>query len=205
MAVGDGSMAVIGSRTLELYDREFGERTFWFTFRSGADALAISDGTAYVVTAEETAAISLGSERPWWDGVRGLWNRMNIQGMAPTPPPVPSVWLVRNEPREAFAPVISTTAVIVADRAGSVRAHDRASGEEQWAIEGAPITAAPVLTAAGILVTRGAEVSLVAPDSGEVLDQREVGAPSDPITQVIPTDRGLVLVSAAGVLTQLAP
>lgn len=205
MAVGSRSMAVIGGRTLEIYDRRYGERTFWFTFRYGPDAVAITGDVAYVVTAGETAAISLTASRPWWDAVRGLWVNLYVNGLAPEPSPVPFIWLIRHGVHEAFAPVIEESTVIVADRSGTIRAHDRASGAVRWSTGGAGISAAPVLTARGLLVARGGELSLLNPQSGSLIAKRTTGAEDDPIVQVIPTDAGVFSFTAAGVITHSAP
>ena len=205
IAVGSRAAAVIGGRTLEVYDRKYGERTFWFTFRYGPEAVVIAGDVAYIATAGETAAIDLTTSRPWWDGVRGFWVNLYVNGLAPEPPPVPSIWLVRHSTHEVFAPVVTSSTIVIADRLGTIRAHDRATGAVRWSIDGAAITAAPVLTASGLLVARGKELSLLDQESGSLIAKRTAGAANDPIAQVIPTEAGVISITAAGVVSRTTP
>ena len=199
----DGDRVVISALgRVEIFDGRSGSRTFWFTFRGTAGAVTVAAGVVYVVTSREVAALDSNAKRPWWEGVRQVWRRANLFGMAPKPPSAPSIWIGSSTVGDAYPPALSSHALIVADAGGTVVAVERNGGSTLWEVEHEAITASPSLTADGLVVPHASGLSVLDPLTGSVILDRAIPTSTTAeIVQVIATSSGLFVVRSNGAVS----
>ncbi len=191
-----------GDRTL-IFDRLTGQQTYFYEFRRAHPySITLVDDTVYSVSSRFAAAIDVTSERPWWERWRKYWNQFWVWGMAPEPPPPPSLWVTSRPPRDGYPVAVAPDRLLVAGPTGDLRAISRADGAPLWQQQVAPIMAPPTLTGAGILVLHENALSLYAADNGALLSTRPIEV-STPLEHVVATSKGTYVVTQDGQLTAL--
>jgi outer membrane protein assembly factor BamB len=167
----DGETLVVATfdRVL-LIDRHNGELLSWTRLspeHAPISALALRDGVAFVVADGRVMAVSTSMRRPWWDGVRPVWEFLHVLGAAPDPPWRPDLWTVDTPPGRARNAIAGQLVVVAGSR--GVRAYELASGALAWAAAVDAPGAAPVATAAGVLIAGLGEGWLLDHRDGRVL------------------------------------
>ena len=167
----DGETLVVATfdRVL-LIDRRNGELLSWTSLapeHAPISGLALRDGVAFVVANGRVMAVSTSMRRPWWDGVRPVWEFLHVLGAAPDPPWRPDLWSVDTPPGQARGATAGPLLVVAGSR--GVRAYERTSGGLAWAAAVDAPGAAPVATAAGVLVAGAGEGWLLDDRDGRVL------------------------------------
>jgi len=171
----NGDHVVVGAsdRVLVL-DRWTGERTYWYSTVAFPTRIAMEGDTIFALSPWQSVALDDDSLRPWWDGVRRAWVQFYIWGMAPATPPAPHIWTQSEPPREYFAPAIGTDLLYIMGRRGSLIAHWKHDGSIAWERTVAGATAAPLVTADGLLVSTDGWLLLLDPESGEEIASRQI-------------------------------
>ena len=163
-------VAATGGRIL-FFDRATGEQPFFARLRNPRHVATAGD-MVVAMSAKSILGLGLDGSTPWWEGIRGLWTSLHLHEMAPAVPQ-PYRWAMPAK-GDAFAPVLTADRVFIASAGGSVQALDLASGGLLWEIESAPLAAAPLLTASGLLVVEREALVLLDPDTGAELSRREL-------------------------------
>lgn len=195
----DGRTIVVASfQRVLFFDRVNGQQSSWFRFtqqHAPTLSVAVVDRTVVAVSEGQVAAFDVGMQRPWWDGIRPAWRVFHIMGAAPQLPWRPDLWSMR-APREPYAPVVAAGRVIVAGGRGDVFAVSSRDGELLWRLSTSPVTAAPVLTADGLLVALANAIVVIDPSSGDELRR----IPLDGLTarEIVVTDGGTYIRTASG-------
>ena len=202
--VVDGETLVIAAfdRVL-IFDRANGHLLSWANLapqHAPIASLAIDDGVIYVTADQQLLAISTSMRRPWWDGVRPVWDFFHVVGAAPEPPWRPDVWST-SIPHGSFPAAVDREQVFVASESGVLRALSRVDGRVNWQVDVASITAPPVVTASGLLVAGDGRAWLVEPANGSVVAE---GLLSDAPLNVVPVESGSFVVTMAGVVRVLS-
>jgi len=193
-AVDGTLLAVATSDRVRFFDREAGALRFHWPLTAAqgrAEAVALGESMAVIATQGVAAAIDRAARRPWWSPLRPAWRWLHVLGAAPEPPWSPYLW--ETDHRGGYAPAISGRAVVLATRAGTVRAHDARAGAVLWERRGAGVTAAPLVAAEGVLVARGTTLELLDVASGEQRARRALDAAPAPVTEVVVVTGGAVL------------
>jgi len=165
-------------RRVSILDRKTGSELFqWEILAANGPIRSIAiDGNVLAMTAESGVfAIDLGLRRPWWEGVRRVWEFFHVIGLAPASPWRAFLFSTRGA-RDHMAVVAADGALYAADRGGTLRAFRSATGELLWTLPG-PVTAPVTLTASGLLVPTRDGLSLVDPATGNVTAERAVPEP----------------------------
>lgn len=195
----DGRSIVVASfQRVLFFDRANGQQTSWFQFtqqHAPTLSVAVVDQTVVAVSEGQVAAFDVNMRRPWWDGIRPAWRIFHIMGAAPQPPWRPDLWSMRAPP-EPYAAVIAAGRVIVAGGRGDVFAVSSRSGELLWRLSTSPVTAAPVLTADGLLLPVANAIVVIDPSSGDELRR----IPLDGLTarEIVVTEGGTYVRTASG-------
>jgi outer membrane protein assembly factor BamB len=194
--------AATGDRTL-IFDRLAGSQTYYYEFeRAHPYSIVLADGTVYSLSARFGAAIDIESERPWWEGWRKYWNQFWIWGMAPAPPPPPSLWVTSRPPREGYPVAVAPDRLLVADATGDLRAISRADGSPLWQQRVEAIAAPPILTPAGLFLLHAQRLAIYNPENGELVTERALPGPAA-LESAIITSHGTYLLAEDGRLTAL--
>jgi outer membrane protein assembly factor BamB len=164
--------------------------------------VAVREGTVVTVAQGLVAALDADMRRPWWDGIRGMWRGLNIMGIAPDLPWRPDLWS-EPAPRAPYPAVADEERVIVAGLRGDVRAYALRSGELLWERRGAAISAAPVLTADGLLLAGRGSLTLLDPADGSELRRVELAGVT-PLDLIV-TQQATYLLTESGRLLALRP
>ena len=139
--------------------------------------------------------IETSMRRPWWDGVRPMWEFLHVIGAAPNPPWRPDRWTV-DTPPEAYPAAVVGDLVLLASPSGIVRGHAREDGAVVWETKLEAITAAPVVTGSGLLLGGVGTTWLLDLADGSILDEISVG---DDLLDVIPVESGTFVLTSNGV------
>jgi outer membrane protein assembly factor BamB len=119
-------------------------------------------------------------------------------GAAPEPPWRPDLWSMR-APRRAYPAVVAGGLVIVAGSNGEVFAVSARRGDVVWRqriSDAAGITAAPLLTADGLLVPQAGVIAVLDPATGDELRRLSLG---DAVArEVLVTATGVYVLTASG-------
>jgi hypothetical protein len=195
------SIAVATFQRVLFFDRLNGQQTSWFKFaqqHAPALSVAVAGRTVVAVSEGQVAAFDTGMRRPWWDGVRPAWRVFHIMGAAPEPPWRPDLWSMR-APRRAYPAVVAGGLVIVAGSNGEVFAVSARRGDVVWRqriSDAAGITAAPLLTADGLLVPQAGVIAVLDPATGDELRRLSLG---DAVArEVLVTATGVYVLTASG-------
>ena len=131
-----------------LFDRFNGEQLTWARFAPQFAPLAsvAIEHDLIVATADgQLMTIETSMRRPWWDGVRPMWEFLHVIGAAPEPPWRPDRWTVATSPK-AYPAALAGNVIVLARPSGIVRAHTVEDGAVVWETKLDAITAAPVVT-----------------------------------------------------------
>jgi len=194
----DGQYVAVatGNRTLA-FDRVSGRETYFYEFeRAHPYSIAIADGTIYTISPRFGAALDLASRRPWWEGVRAVWNQFWLWGMAPEVPPPASLWVIPEPPSEGLPVAIADDRLLLASAAGDLRAVDRANGKDLWRIDVAPLMQGPLLTPAGVLAVHPDRIVRYDLADGSVLGERVFEGAS--LFDAVVTARGTFVTTSTG-------
>ncbi len=203
-AATDTEIAIGTFRRIFLYDRATGENRYQLDTLNVA-GLAFHQDTVVGLSARVVVAIEPGSRSPWWESRRNLWFTLDVMGVAPTIPPPPHRWITRMDPDRPtggdFRPTwpephpftFWDSMVYVSWPRGTLRAHDLRSGEVVWERSLDPITAAPVTTAAGLLMAVPGALVLLDPATGDEVVRRELAGGS--LEDIVVTATGTVAVA----------
>ncbi len=195
----DGRLIAVATfQRVLFFDRVNGQQTSWFQFtqqHAPTLSVAVVDQTVVAVSDGQVAAFDVAMRRPWWDGIRPAWRVFHIMGAAPQPPWRPDLWSMR-APREPYAAAVAGGRVIVAGGRGDVFAVSSRGGELLWRLSMSPVTAAPLLTADGLLLPIANAIVVVDPSSGDELRR----IPMDGVTahEIVVTDGGTYVRTASG-------
>lgn len=197
--VSDGRLIAVATfQRVLFFDRVNGQQTSWFQFtqqHAPTLSVAVVDQTVVAVSDGQVAALDVAMRRPWWDGIRPAWRVFHIMGAAPQLPWRPDLWSMQ-APREPYAAVVAGGRVIVAGGRGDVFAVSSRGGELLWRLSMSPVTAAPLLTAEGLLLPIANAIVVIDPSSGDELRR----IPMDGITalDIVVTDGGTYVRTASG-------
>ncbi len=193
-----------GDRTL-IFDRTAGAQTYYYEFqRAHPYSIVLADDTVYSLSSRFGAALSVDSRRPWWEGERKYWNQFWIWGMAPEPPPPPSLWVTSRPPRDGFPAAVAPDRLLVAGPAGDLRAIARADGSPLWQERVEVITAAPTLTPDGLVVVHPQRLALYDIGDGHLIAERALDVAADaPLQSIVVASHGTYAVAANGRLIAL--
>jgi len=188
-------LALATSGELRLQSLAEAERTYHYPISIveqviGVGPLAVALNERLMVAARHD------EDQHWWEGVtvRLLWTDYHVRGLLPEPPLPRREWIVEL-PAPPYAPAADGTRVFVADTDGRVRAYRGADGTLLWEDAAAGATAAPVLTADGLLVPAGDELVLFDAGSGEELSRIDLPAA---VNTLIVTEGGTYAGTAVG-------
>lgn len=202
-----------GDRTL-IFDRLRGTQTYYYEFeRAQPYSIVLADDTVYSLSARFGAAMEVTSERPWWEYGRIYWTQFWVWGMAPEPPPPPSLWVTSRPPRDGYPVAVAADRILVAGNTpparnaaplGDLRAVARSDGAPLWQKQVDPIVAAPTLTADGLLVVHAQRLALYDIGDGRMLAERtlEVAAGAT-LESTVVTSHGTYAITSDGVLFAL--
>lgn len=176
------SLVLDGVSGVSVYDLETGERTFHHPHRS-TTGLAVEGDRIFAFSPGFGAAFDVDARLPWWEGIRGFWNRLWLINAAPRPPAHPADWVSAQPPTDAPPSVASSTLypitvdgglVIAADSLGLVRAFDASDGSLRWERRFDSIHSPPTATGDGLLLALRDGVVLLDPATGEELRRRDL-------------------------------
>lgn len=143
---------------------------------SGSIALA-GDSVFAITDRELLLGFDQDKKRPWWEPVRRGWEMFHLMGMAPEVPWQASRWEVAlGMPSLPLAVDQVGRQVIVASPSGRVQAYDLRSGGLHWSADLDVISAAPLVTSRGVLVSTGHALVLLDPWSGAERQRRRINA-----------------------------
>ncbi|MEZ4502426.1 MAG: PQQ-binding-like beta-propeller repeat protein [Dehalococcoidia bacterium] len=201
-ALSDRYIAVAtGNRTLA-FDRVTGRETYFYEFeRAHPYSIAIDDGDVYTISPRFGAALDLESRRPWWEGIRAVWNQFWLWGMAPDVPPPPSLWVIPEPPSQGLPIAIADDRLVLASADGDLRAIDRANGEDVWRIDTEAIVQGPLVTPAGVLAVHPDRLVRYDLADGAVLAERPFEGTS--LFDAVVTARGTFVTTSAGTVIAL--
>ena len=191
LVVGAERVVVRTPDRLHFFDRATGRRSFFVRLGS-ARHVAAGGGAVAAVTDRHLVVYDESEQLPWWDGLRGAWAWADLVGIAPHVPAQPHRWSAATA-CPPLAPVLGTREVIVTCADGRVRAFELADGRKRWERAGTPLVQAPILTRGGLLLVEPAALVLLDPDSGELIERRQLELAA--ITHAVVTDGGVYIVS----------
>lgn len=178
-----------------VFDRANGRRTYHVTFsRAQPSSIAIRDGEVLAVYGRNATMFDASSRRPWWDGLRGVWFRFHLNGMAPAVPPPPTVWDVTSLPRRTLAAALGQDMAVVASPDGAVTALGRTDGKPVWTAKTNRLVAAPIVTADGVLFTEANRLLLLDAATGQQHAERKI----DGLLGATPSGAATYVATAAG-------
>ena len=195
-------VAVATFERVLFFDRQSGAETFHLNrvFPGERASVAIESAHVYIVTRRGLVAFDRDVRLPWWERIRAAWDWANLVGIAPAVPWRAAVWA---QPLEARALGVATGGglVLVAWEGGRVVAFDAATGTRRWWSDVPDLASAPILTAAGVLVSVGAALILLDFRTGAEIDRRPVG--DERVDDFIVTSHGTYYLTSAGDLVAL--
>lgn len=163
---------VTGNRSL-VFDRVTGVESYFYEFeRANPYATALVDGAVYTFSSRFGTAYDVESRRPWWEGVRAVWEQFWIWGMAPDVPLRPAIWVGSDPPRDGYPAAVTEELLLLGGPSGDLVAISRADGSEVWRIARAPIVGPPLATADGLLVAHADHVAVYEFATGTLVTER---------------------------------
>lgn len=161
-----------GNRSL-VFDRVTGSQSYFYEFeRANPYALALVDGDVYTFSSRFGTAYEVESRRPWWEGVRAVWEQFWIWGMAPDVPLRPALWVESRPPRDGYPAAVTDELLLLGAPSGELVALDRIDGAAVWRVLRAPIIGPPLATGSGLLVLHSDRVVLHDLGSGALIEER---------------------------------
>ena len=205
--VDERHIALAARKAVVLLDRETGVRTFRHPHTS-TSGLVFGDGFVYSISPGFAAGIDPESTLPWWEGTRLYWNWLWAFGAAPRPPRPEVEWVSRERPSELrsgtaftlmFKPVFDGERIITSDTTGLVRAFDGTNGVLVWETDLDAVHGPPTATPDGLLVPLTDSIALLEIETGELLDERQLGAVGTRVKRwVVVVQQGTFVVDAPG-------
>ena len=196
--VDENTLVVATFDEVLLFDRSNGELLTWARFApqfSPLASVAIEDELIVATADGQLMAIETSMRRPWWDGVRPMWEFLHVIGAAPNPPWRPDRWTV-DTPPEAYPAAVVGDLVLLASPSGIVRAHAREDGAVVWETNLEAITAAPVMTGSGLLLGGVRTTWLLDLADGSTRD--EISVDGD-LLDLIPVESGTFVLTSDGI------
>jgi len=188
-----------GDRSL-VFDRVTGRESYFYEFeRSHPYAIALVDGNVYTFSSRFGAAYEVESRRPWWEGVRVVWEQFWIWGMAPDVPPRPAIWVGSDPPADGYPSAVTDELVLLAGPSGDLLAVSRADGSDAWHFVRAPIVGPPLATQEGLLVVHVDRLGLYDFQTGALIAERVFE--DRVLVDVVVTTAGTFVVDADGVVS----
>ncbi|MBT5772921.1 MAG: PQQ-binding-like beta-propeller repeat protein [Dehalococcoidia bacterium] len=187
---------VTGNRSL-VFDRVTGLESYFYEFeRANPYAVALVEGDVYTFSSRFGTAYEVESRRPWWEGVRAVWEQFWIWGMAPDVPLRPAIWVGSDPPRDGYPAAVTDDLLLLGGPSGDLVAISRADGSEVWRIARAPIVGPPLATADGLLVVHVDRVATYDFATGTLLMERLFEGPR--LHDVVVTSGGTFIVNVDG-------
>lgn len=178
-----------------VFDRTSGQRTYYVTFsRAQPSSIAVRDGEVLAVYGRNATMFHTSSRRPWWDGIRGVWFRFHLIGMAPAVPAAPALWDVTSLPKTTMAAAVGRDVAVVTSPDGAVAALGRADGKPVWTAKTNQLAAAPIVTADGVLFTEEGRLLLLDIATGRQRAERKV----EGLRGATPAEAATYLTTGAG-------
>ena len=182
-------LVVATTQGIIVVDRRTGDQTFWYRLVS-PKSLATSGNNVIALSDSAIVSLDVRAKRPWWEGVRGVWARLYVWGLAPAVPAPPSRWRLFVEP-DSRGVAIAVSCIHVSWASGALSCYDPDTGATLWEGRGGPGVAPPTLTGSGLLVAERHALTLLDPLSGIELGRRAM--PFSPLQSVVATDDALLL------------
>ncbi|MDA0366714.1 MAG: PQQ-binding-like beta-propeller repeat protein [Chloroflexi bacterium] len=184
-------------RRVSILDRETGRELFEWEILGGNGPIrsVAIDGNVLAMTAESGVfVIDIAQRRPWWEGVRRVWEFFHLVGLGPDSPW--RAFLFSTRGARDNTPVVAANGVLyAADRGGALRAFESTTGVLLWTAPG-PVTAPVTLTASGLLVPTRTGVSLLDPATGAVSAERPL---PEPVRYAVVTEDALYAISESSI------
>lgn len=202
--VREGHIAVAGRRTVYIFDLATGLKTFAYPhFR--VTALLSEAGRVISISPNFANAVDPDSQLPWWDGMRVVWGQLWLWGFLPEPPRPDVEWVTRDPPSDAhpnvaqaemFLSATDGAVLVAANQNGLVRAYRSRDGTLAWELRLPDVTASPVFTAFGLLLSTSEGLTLRDPADGAELATHAL---PDPFRrELVVTDHGTYVVHDSG-------
>ena len=189
-------VTVTGNRSL-VFDRITGVESYFYEFeRANPYAVVLVNGDVYTFSNRFGTAYDVESRRPWWEGIRAVWEQFWVWGMAPDVPLRPAIWVGSDPPKDGYPAAVTNDLLFLSGPSGDLVAIDRADGREVWRTASAPIIGPPLATADGLLVVHADHVATYDFVTGTLMTERFWGGAE--LHDVVVTTGGTFIANVDG-------